>query len=318
MNDIIDKKSKYYLLKELNSRSKPNFKKISEKLNVSRKTLLTYFNILKDEKIISNFTININPNIQPNLKYALLEIKTNPKEPQLIKELLKIPQLKMLDGILGEFSLMALFIFKNSEEFNTVLNIIDKIMAFSYFKKYQIIEPIRVFKTNGIELSKTKLTLFELEKKDFLILKILQEEQGQRLMSTYEIKNILNNQYNQEISQATIYNRIKKFEESGIILNYTINFCPMKLGFKGKYIIRIKPKDPSKYTELSLNLEKMSEIIDLFRIGEQYGLMAIIRVKKVEDYGIFIKNLYDSEEIEDTFTNFVLDEWIPFTNYIIH
>ena len=87
--------------------------------------------------------------------------------------------------------------------------------------------------------------------------------------------------------------------------------------FKGKYLLRIKPKDTSKYNELALKLEMNKNITDLFRIGEQYGLLAIVRVKNVEDYGDFIRELYLTEEIEDTFTNFVLDELKTYTNFII-
>jgi hypothetical protein len=35
---------------------------------------------------------------------------------------------------------------------------------------------------------------------------------------------------------------------------------------------------------------------------------------EVEDYGSFIKELYETEDIEDTWTNFVLDELIIYTN----
>jgi len=248
-------------------------------------------------------------------------IKTNPKEPHIVEELLKIPQLKLLDGIFGEFSLIALLIFRSQEEYYNVLNIIDRIMANSYFKKYHVIDTIKVFKTNGIELSNAIIDPdFKIDELDYLILKILTEEQGNKLISTYEIKNNLKDGYQTESSQPTIYNRIKKLEAAGIILNYCVNFNPRKIGFKGKYIVRIKPKDPSKYNQIALKLEKRKEIIDLFRIGENYGLLAIVRVKEIEDFGGFIKDLYESEDegIEDTFTNFVLDERKPFTNFRIN
>jgi transcription initiation factor TFIID TATA-box-binding protein len=340
---------------------------------------------------------------------VLLEIKTNPKEPKLVDELLNIPQLRMLDGIFGDYSLIALFIFKSPEEYYQILKTIDKIMAKSYFKKYQIIETIKVFKTNGIGLGNLDISFkftdkinvkqiaqnninikynpekfpglvvkidnpratilifstgeavvtglsnvtekIELidkiiqiirklgikvdEKKvdrnlfiddiDFLILKILQEDQGLKPISTYEIKNLFREKYSKnlkilnknDISQSTIHNRIKKLERQGVILNYTINFSPKELGFRGKYLLRIKPKDPSKYNNLALKLEMNKNITDLFRIGEEYGLFAIVRVKNVEDYGSFIRDLYLTEEIEDTYTNFVLDELKIYTNFII-
>ena len=302
------------LIRKLNSKSKPNISKISKELNITRKTFENNFKKLLKKEIVENFTININPNIEPNLKYVILEIKTNPKEPELVEELLKISQLKMLDGIFGEFSLIALFIFKNSEEFNRVLNNLDLIMSNSYFKKYQIIETIKVYKTNGLEFSKINLNpQHKLDEIDYNILNILLEKQGSKLISTYEIKHLLE----QDISQSTVYNRVKKLEESGVILNYSINFCPNKIDFKGKFIVRIKPRNPSKYDNLALNLVKNPHITDLFRIGEQYGLFAIIRVKNVEDYRIFIRKLYETGEIEDTFTNFILEELKPYTNFII-
>ncbi|MFX1274564.1 MAG: hypothetical protein ACFFBP_10610 [Promethearchaeota archaeon] len=304
------------LIKRLNFNSKPNISEISNDLNISRQTFKNKFSKLEEKEVIKNFTINIHPNIQPNLKYVILEIKTNPKEPELVSEMLKIRQLKLLDGIFGEFSLIALFIFRDSDEFNQVLKRIDEIMSNSYFKKYQIIETIKIFKTNGIELSKTNLKKRQLDPSDHWILRILQEDQGSKLISTYDISKLLKKRENFTISQSTIYNKIKNLEKSGVILNYIINFCPQKIGYRGKYIVRIKPKDPSKYDELALRLEKKKCITDLFRIGEQYGLFAIVRVKEISDYGTFIRELY-GDEIEDTFTNFVLDELIQYTNFII-
>lgn len=307
------------LIKKLYSNTKPNISKISRELNITRVTFQNRFEQLAQESIIKNFTININPNISPNLKYIILEIKTNPKEPHLVEELQKIPQLKILDGIFGEFSLLTLFIFKDSNEFNRVLNSIDKIMSNSYFKKYQLIEAIKVYKTYGIELINVNSDVnYTLDNLDYLILKILEEDQGLKLVSTFEISKILKKKYQIKVSQSTIYNRIKNLEQTGIILNYAINFNPNKIGFKGKFFIRIKPKDTSKYNDIALKLEKKQEITHLFRIGEEYGLFAIVRVKNVEDYATFIKYLYETEELEDTFTTFVLDELKPYTNFKIY
>ncbi|MFX0048241.1 MAG: Lrp/AsnC ligand binding domain-containing protein [Candidatus Hermodarchaeota archaeon] len=328
MNEIKDEFQNLKIIKSFNNKSKYVISKLSQVLGYTRQTIKNRFDDLKTEKIISTFTININPNILPtNLKYVLLEIKTNPKEPELLENLLKISQLKILDGILGEYSLFALLIFHSSEEYYQVLSTIDNIMAKSYFKKYHIIETIKVFKTNGIELYDDEIDpYFEIDNIDYVILKILEENQTIKPISTYEIKDIIRDKYKsfliemnkKEISQSTIHNRIKKLEKKNVILNYALNFCPKKIGFNGKYLVRIKPKDPSKYNDIALNLEKSSFITDLFRIGEQHGLFAIVRVKKVEDYAEFIKNLYQSDEIEDTLTSFVLDELKTFTNFVIY
>jgi len=104
----MDEKKTLNLIKSFNSKSKYVMSKLTQVLGYTRQTIKNRFDDLKIEKIISNFTININPNLLPiNLKYVLLEIKTNPKEPRLLDRLLKISQLKILDGILGEYSLFA-------------------------------------------------------------------------------------------------------------------------------------------------------------------------------------------------------------------
>ena len=149
-------------INNLTGKSKFRISKNSQKLGFSRQTYQNKLDLLEEQDYIKNFTININPDIQPsNLKYVMVEIKTNPKEPTLVKDLLKIPQLRMLDGIIGDFSLFGLFIFRSPEEYYQTLNMIDNIMAESYFKKYQIIETIKVFKTNGISLRETKMTIKE-------------------------------------------------------------------------------------------------------------------------------------------------------------
>ena len=336
MSRLSDSAKARHFIKNLSGDSKFSVSLTSRRMGVSRQTYQNKLDGLRDQKIITNFTININPDIRPNnLKYVMLEIKTNPKEPELVEELLKIPQLRILDGIFGDFSLFALFIFKSPEEYYVILNSIDNLMAKSYFKKYQIIETIKVFKTNGISLRKSSLNVEEelkdklaeklgsadlndkIDDTDYKILNILRDGQGLKPISTYEIKQIFTEQLNTDISQSTIHNRIKKLEQQRVILNYTVNFSPKKVGFKGKYLLRVKPRDPSRYNDLALSLEMNKNITDLFRIGEQYGLFAIVRVKKAEDYGNFIRDLYNSEEIEDTFTNFVLDELVTHTNFVI-
>ncbi|MHA1932594.1 MAG: hypothetical protein ACW96X_08660, partial [Promethearchaeota archaeon] len=149
-------------IKNLSGKTKFIISRNSRALGLTRQTYQNKLDGLRDQKIITNFTININPRIHPNnLKYVMLEIKTNPKEPELVKELLEIAQIRMLDGIIGDFSLFALFIFNSPEEYYQILNTIDKIMAKSYFKKYQIIDTIKVFKTSGISLKKPRMSIEE-------------------------------------------------------------------------------------------------------------------------------------------------------------
>ena len=55
-------------------------------------------------------------------------------------------------------------------------------------------------------------------------------------------------------------------------------------------------------------LTAMSEISDLYRTGEDYGLLAIVLAESVEEYNVFLTRLYDSRDVLDTHSTLVLDE----------
>jgi DNA-binding Lrp family transcriptional regulator len=81
-----------------------------------------------------------------------------------------------------------------------------------------------------------------------------------------------------------------------------------KLGFNAKFIVRMKV-NPNVYDDVARNfLAPMDEITDLYRTGEDYGLLAILRVRDVSEYNSFLLKLYQSKEIIDTYTTLVLEE----------
>jgi DNA-binding Lrp family transcriptional regulator len=67
--------------------------------------------------------------------------------------------------------------------------------------------------------------------------------------------------------------------------------------------------NPNVYDDVARNfLAPMDEITDLYRTGEDYGLLAILRVRDVSEYNSFLLKLYQSKEIIDTYTTLVLEE----------
>jgi len=52
----------------------------------------------------------------------------------------------------------------------------------------------------------------------------------------------------------------------------------------------------------------MDQILDLYRTGEDYGLLATIRIGNIAEYNSFLLRLYASEDIIDTHTVLVLEE----------
>jgi DNA-binding Lrp family transcriptional regulator len=52
----------------------------------------------------------------------------------------------------------------------------------------------------------------------------------------------------------------------------------------------------------------MDEITDLYRTGEEYGLLAIVRMRDVSEYNAFLLKLFSLRDIIDTYTTLVLEE----------
>jgi len=299
------------ILIQLNSDSKIKISEISHRLKLSRNTIKSRLKKLNENGLIKNFSIVVNPNIL-NQDYAFILIKTNPQEFMILEELKKIPQIDMIDGIFGEYSLLVKCIFNNKEEFNNTLQKLDSILSsYSNFKKYRIIEAIKIYKVNGINLPDISIEKnIKIDKIDYELLRILKDQQL-KYQSTHEIAVLLRkNKY--EISQSGVYKKIKSLEENKIILRYVANFYPKSLGYLGKFILMLKPKDPKEYGKFANSiLLNYPEVKEIYRTGEVFALLAIVRVKDIDDYGKLLLNLYRTNKIEDTFTYFVLDEQFP-------
>ncbi len=128
-----------------------------------------------------------------------------------------------------------------------------------------------------------------------------------RLLSTVELSRLLR-RFGIQISQPTVFKRLTRLEEKGVILGHTMMVNWSKLGFNAKFIVRIKV-NPNAYGDVARNfLAPMNEITDLYRTGEDYGLLAILRVRDVSAYNSFLLKLYQSKDIIDTYTTLVLEE----------
>jgi len=216
----------------------------------------------------------------------------------------------MLDGITGEYSLLGRFRFIGEEHFDQTLKRIDEVMSRSFFKKYRVISVINTYKESGVLFDKRAKPL-NLDNIDLEILKILLNQiryvKVPQSLSTTQISKILCSRGIQ-ISQPAVFKRLMRLESSRVILGYTIMVDPFKLGIKTKLIVRFKV-NPASYDTAAWNfLSPMNEITDLYRTGEDYGLLAITRVSNVSQYNSFLLRLYNSEDIIDTYTILVLEE----------
>jgi len=283
---------------------------VGKVLGLSRFMVKERIEELFRDQVILQPTIVLNPSLVGLERTVFFEFKTNPHEPWLAELLEKMKSCDMLDGITGEYSLFGRFRMNDDKHFGLILKRIDEAMSRSFFKKYRVMNAIRIFKEAGVPINGRETTL-NLDNVDFKILEILLNQveyvKSPRTLSTMEISRVLCN-LGINVSQPAVFKRLARLEKSGVILRYTIMINQAKLGVKTKLIVRIKA-NPNFYEAVAQNfLVPMNEISDLYRTGEDYGLLAIARVSDVSQYNSFLLRLYDSKDIIDTYTTLVLEE----------
>lgn len=285
--------------------------KISEKVGLSRFAVRDRIEKLFQNHVILGPTIIVSPLLIGLKRTVFFEFKTNPHEPWLAKLLEKNPSCDSLDGIAGEYSLFSRFRFTDDEHFSQILKRIDDSMGESYFKKYRVVNAIRIFKEAGVPIKVMEREGLELDEVDFKILEILLNQaeyvKAPLPLSTVELSRLLHT-FDIEISQPAVFNRLTRLEKRGAILRHTVRVDYSKLGLETKFIVRIKA-NPNVYDAVAQGfLASMADISDLYRTGEEYGLLAILRVRDVSEYNSFLLRLYDSKDILDTYTTLVLEE----------
>ena len=301
MNMSLDKID-YKILDILKNDHRKHYTEIATDLNISRNTVNTKIKNLIQSNFIKKYTIILDPNWY-FYKTIFIEIKTNPHEPWLAEQLQNLDECELLDGIIGEYSLILKVRIK--DDYDIILSQIDSLMAKSALKKYQIIDIIYTYKETGFKFD-LRENKRELDQKDLELIDILRN-QGKKPLTHSQISQQLKKKKIQ-ISQPAVFKRIKRLEEENIIKAFTIIPEYVKLGLRTKLYIRIKV-DPASYSTIASEfLSKQPQILDLYRTGENYGLLAIVRTKDIESYNKFIQNLYTNSRIIDTHTTLVLEE----------
>lgn len=263
------------------------------------------------KRIIHSPTILINPNTI-DLHTFFMEIKTNPSEPRILSTITELPQVTAVDGILGPYSLFVKFIVANTTSFASILNHVDKKFAEgSRFHSYQIIEALNTYKLGGFPLHAVKQNL-QLSEKDIKILKILEKNHNPRKWPEDCLKKRLISPKEEEfLLKLNLSREISQFYENQIIQHFTISFHKYtgKLGLK--FYVRIHPENIGDYHTLAMELMLNPNIVELYRTGEEAGLLAVVRTQSLQDFNQFIQALYQHYPISDTHTTVVVEEKIP-------
>ena len=298
------------ILKAMSREGYSSLTLLSERVDLSRFIVGKRIDKLVSEEIIKGQTVLTNPYTLGYTQNVFFEFKTNPHEPWIMESLEAMEFCETLDGISGEYSIIAKFRLKDDLQFKNLLRDIDGLMSRSIFKKYRSVKAVRFYKEFGMVLKESPKKI-RLDTLDFKILEILQNPAKYvkkfQPITTIKISKILTEK-GSSISQPAVSRRIRRLEENNVILRRVVLIDYGKVKNNLKFVLRIKV-NPRYYKKVALSeLVAMSEISDLYRTSENYGLLAIVRVENVEKYNEFLIRLYNSSDVLDTHSTLVLDE----------
>jgi Lrp/AsnC family transcriptional regulator for asnA, asnC and gidA len=92
------------------------------------------------------------------------------------------------------------------------------------------------------------------------------------------------------VSETAIRKRIRKLENEGVIIRYTVDVDPKKIGFAASALIGIDIK-PEKYIKTIEMLKKMKEVVSLCSSSGDHMILLEYWFKDLKELSQFIKNL---------------------------
>ncbi|MBS7643887.1 Lrp/AsnC family transcriptional regulator [Candidatus Bathyarchaeota archaeon] len=137
----------------------------------------------------------------------------------------------------------------------------------------------------------------ELDDLDFQILRTLEEDARQ---SCREIAEKLG------VATGTVYNRIKKLTDEGVIKGYIPIIDPEKVGYELTALILIQVE--GRYlVDVENEVAKFDEVYYVYDITGEFDVAIAARFKTRERLNKFIKSILTIQHVKRTVTNIVLN-----------
>ncbi len=283
--------------------SSAGVKGLAERLGKSRNHIAKVISRLFERKVLRGYTVVLNPLKILFDRSIFLFVKTNPHEYDIVRGLLSIPQIQSMDGISGEYSLLGVYRFRSPSEFSSFLSGLDCLMVVSRFKKYRLVEILATFKESGFVVPDSKTDYYPVSDFDWKLLSILRQQTNSMPYSQTDLAKKLG------VSQPVVSRRISKLRSEDVIIGYTAKVDFSAIGLDAKFYLEIRV-DPAAYLSVARNLCGFDEVWSLYRTGEEYGLMAVVRVKDIKHYNRFLLKIFEMEDVIDTYSSVVFQEWV--------
>ncbi|RLF88153.1 Lrp/AsnC family transcriptional regulator [Thermococci archaeon] len=107
------------------------------------------------------------------------------------------------------------------------------------------------------------------------------------------------------LAESTIYERIKKLKDNGVIQKFTVILNPESLGFTMLSFILIKSK-AGMYARVAREIMKYPEIVEIYETTGNYDMVVKIRTRNSDELNVFLDRVGEVEGVVATHTMVVL------------
>ncbi|MFA4661894.1 Lrp/AsnC family transcriptional regulator [Pyrococcus kukulkanii] len=108
------------------------------------------------------------------------------------------------------------------------------------------------------------------------------------------------------VAVGTIYNRVKKLEDSGIIQGFTVKLNYEAIGYELTTIIGIKAQG-KKIREIERVISKDRHVTCVYDVTGEYDIIVIAKFRNREDMNRFVKSVLSIDGVEKTNTHVALE-----------
>jgi len=135
---------------------------------------------------------------------------------------------------------------------------------------------------------------------DELDMRILRLLQKNARMSYREMAKEL------KVAVGTVYNRVKKMEEDGIIRGFCVNIDYEKVGFGLTAVVGIKAKG-REIVRIERKLAEHPRVTQVYDVTGEYDIIAVAKFRDRADMNRFVKWVLSLDGVEKTNTSVVMD-----------
>ncbi len=258
--------------------------------------------------VIRSYITVVDPAKVSSERSTLLFIKSNPREHEVSLDLLQMPGLESLDGITGDYSLLAHFRNLPSVGFEDFLDTIDNVIAKTSEGKYKMAQVLTTYKSHSIKMKKTETDDKPLSKRDLELLSVISKQHPSVDHPLPLSQEEIGNEMKSRVSQSAVSKAMQRLEIRGVIAGYSAAIDYTLIGLPLKFFLQIRVK-PGTVAETAHRIAEMNEVWDLSRTSEDFSLFTTVRAPNVDSYNHFVRSLYEDENILDTQTHLSMEEW---------